>query len=70
MIRIVNVICYNVTMLQCYVTDFISRVAFSVLSVNCYQWWSCVGGYYSAFTSLFGHMSPSHDNTRWRQVKL
>ena len=40
----------------CY--EFLSRIASSVLRVNCYQWGSCVGGP-SAFNSPFGHRSRS-----------
>ena len=40
----------------CYA--FLSRIASSVLKVNCYQWGSCVGGP-SAFNSPFGHRSHS-----------
>ena len=40
--------------------EFLSRIASSVLKVNCYQWGSCVGGP-SAFNSPFGHGSRSHN---------
>ena len=48
---------------KCYVMlcyEFLSRIASSVLKVNCYQWGSCVGGP-SAFNSPFGHRSRSHN---------
>ena len=46
----------------CYVLcyEFLSRIASSVLKVNCYQWGSCVGGP-SAFNSPFGNRSRSHN---------
>ena len=50
-------ISYNSFML-CY--EFLSRIASTVLKVNCYQWGSCVGGP-SAFNSPFGHRSRSHN---------
>ena len=40
--------------------EFLSRIASTVLKVNCYQWESCVGGP-SVFNSPFGHMSRSHN---------
>ena len=40
--------------------NFLSRIASSVLKVNCYQWGSCVGGP-SASNSPFGHGSHSHN---------
>ena len=40
--------------------EFLSRIASSVLKVNCYQWGSCIGGP-SAFNSPFGHRSRSHN---------
>ena len=45
-------------MYVCY--EFLSRIASSVLKVNCYRWGSCVGGP-SAFNSPFGHRSRSHN---------
>ena len=42
-----------------FIYEFLSRIAFSVLKVNCYQWGSCVGGP-SAFNFPFGHRSHSH----------
>ena len=42
----------------CY--KFLSRMASSVLRVNCYQRGFCVGGS-SAFNSPFGHGSRSHN---------
>ena len=42
----------------CY--EFLSRIASSVLKVNCYQWESCVGGP-SAFNFLFRYRSRSHN---------
>ena len=52
-------ICYFWTcVMLCY--EFLSRIASSVLRVNCYQWGSCVGGP-SAFNSPFGHRSRSHN---------
>ena len=42
-----------------WIYEFLSRIASSVLKVNCYQWGSCVGGP-SAFNSPFGHRSHSH----------
>ena len=42
----------------CY--EFLSRIASSVLRVNCYQWGSCGGGP-NAFNSPFGHRSRSHN---------
>ena len=50
---------YSVMLVMlCY--EFLSRIASSVLKVNCYQWGSCVGGP-SAFNSPFGHRSRSHN---------
>ena len=43
-----------------FIYEFLSRIASSVLKVNCYQWGSCVGGP-SAFNSPFGHRSRSHN---------
>ena len=40
--------------------EFLSRIASSVLRVNCYQRGSCLGGP-SAFNSPFGHGSRSHN---------
>ena len=40
--------------------EFLSRIASSVLRVNCYQRGSCVGGP-SAFNSPFEHGSRSHN---------
>ena len=48
-------LCY---VMLCY--EFLSRIASSVLRVNCYQRGSCVGGP-SAFNSPFGHGSRSHN---------
>ena len=45
---------------QSTVLCYESRIAFSVLKVNCYQWESCVGGP-SAFNSPFGHRNRSHN---------
>ena len=45
-------------MYVCY--EFLSKIASSVLKVNCYQWGSCVRGP-SAFNSPFGHRSRSHN---------
>ena len=42
----------------CY--EFLSRIASSILRVNCFQRVSCVGGP-SAFNSPFGHRSRSHN---------
>ena len=46
----------------CYVLcyEFLSRIASSVLKVNCYQRGSCVGGP-SAFNSSFGYGSRVHN---------
>ena len=43
-----------------FIYEFLSRIASSVLKVNCYQWGSCVGGP-SVFNSPFGHRSRSHN---------
>ena len=52
-----------------FIYEFLSRIASSVLKVNCYQRGSCVGGS-SAFNSPFGHRSRSRnicslDNHLW-----
>ena len=55
----VGIKCY---VMLCYVLcyEFLSRIASSVLRVNCYQRESCVRGP-SAFNSPFGHGSRSHN---------
>ena len=50
--------CGNIIIIIIY--EFLSRIASSVLKVNCYQRGSCVGGP-SAFNSPFGHGSRSHN---------
>ena len=51
---------WQILFIYLFIYEFLSRIASSVLKVNCYQWGSCVGGP-SAFNSPFGHRSRSHN---------
>ena len=53
--------CHKLTSsIYLFIYEFLSRIASSVLKVNCYQFGSCVRGP-SAFNSPFGHRSRSHN---------